>query len=159
GNHHAWRTLYGADLCWSDHSSKREKALLRIESIARLCRAVGQKGLVIVFDEAETIDQLWNIRSRLSAYSVLSRLCRMPAAWCVFGTTNRFDRSLETDLNNGACEAAGSQPRDFLFRWQRREFATVEPPTMDTKSARSLARAVTSLYGVAYDRDTMTTAV
>jgi BREX system ATP-binding protein BrxC/D len=85
--HAAWTILRGADLSWSDDASKREKALSRIAALARMCHAIGLKGLVLILDEAETIDQLWNIRSRLSAYHVLGRLFEMESLWCVLGST------------------------------------------------------------------------
>jgi hypothetical protein len=153
GNHPAWRIMQGADLCWSDHGSKREKALQRIQSLAAVCRSVGWKGLVLLFDEAETVDQLWNVRSRLSAYSVLHRLCGMRGVWCIFGITDRFQRTVEGDFgyvaSNNLLESPSGQ---FLRRWRAGDLSIVEPPKVDGNGARTLARAIATLYGTAYEQ-------
>jgi hypothetical protein len=151
GNHSAWRTLQGADLSWSDHASKRQKALDRIGALASLCRAAGLKGLVLLFDEAETVDQLWNVRSRVSAYSVLGRLCRTRHLWCVFGVTARFERTIEKDIQYAEGHVdQGSDAGCFLRHWQDRRFPLIRPPTIDSEAARTLARRIASLYADAY---------
>ncbi|UYN94003.1 MAG: DUF2791 family P-loop domain-containing protein [Enhydrobacter sp.] len=147
-NHPAWRQLYGADLCWSDSPSKRERALARIEAVACLFRAVGLNGLVLVLDEAETIDQLWNVRSRSCAYGVLERVCRMEATWCVLSTTMRFDRTVARDLDDAI--TTNSLAREFLATWRRGERRTVEPPTVDARNAQDLAAAIQLLYESAF---------
>jgi hypothetical protein len=151
-NHDAWAMLRGADLSWSDDASKREKALSRIASLACLCRAMGLKGLILILDEAETIDQLWNIRSRLSAYAVLGRLFRMESLWCVLGSTFRFDRTIRADLSSGVLTNAVMSPdaMSFLQGWKREQYQIIEPPVINRQGARELAGAVTSLYQLAY---------
>lgn len=151
GNHWGWRALQGVDLSWSDHSSKRNKALSRIGAIASLCCATGLKGLVLLFDEAETLDQLWNVRSRLSAYSVLGRLCRTRNAWCVFGITERFERTLDQDIGYAIADAELNTDSEYFLRmWRDRGFGLVEPPGIDSESARTLVGAIRSLYADAY---------
>src|SRR5206468_4028285 len=130
-----------------------EKALQRIQSLATLCRSIGSKGLVLLFDEAETVDQLWNVRSRLSAYWVLDQLCSMRGVWCVFGITNRFLRSVEADFGyaaaNNLLESGSGQ---FLRHWRTDNFRSVEPLKLDGHGARTLARAVATLYETAYEQ-------
>jgi hypothetical protein len=152
GTHPAWSILHGVDLSWSDHSSKRDKALARMECLGLLCRAVGLRGLVLLLDEAETIDQLWNARSRIAAYDVLGRLCRMDGVWCVFGTTLRFDRTIKRDIDAGflQMDLGSSAATDFLKRWQKGLFQLFEPPTISVRDAGILARAIKSLYEGAY---------
>jgi hypothetical protein len=152
GNHAAWATLRGADLSWSDDASKREKALSRIGALASLCRAIGLKGLILILDEAETIDQLWNIRSRLSAYAVLGRLFQMQTLWCVLGSTLRFGRTIRFDLSNGVLTNAVVSPtaESFLQAWELEKYQIIEPPTINRHGAHELARAITSLYQSAY---------
>ena len=152
GDHNVWNLLYGTDLCWSDHHSKRDKALSRIASIALLCRAVGLKGLVLMLDEAETIDQLWNIRSRISAYHVLGSLFQMDAAWCVLGTTLRFDRTIAVDIENNVLsyDLGSAEAPEFLRRWNRNQYQYFELPKIDSRHAKTLAGAVGSLYAAAY---------
>jgi hypothetical protein len=152
GDHEIWSLLYGMDLSWSDHHSKRDKALSRIASISMLCRAVGLKGLVLMLDEAETIDQLWNIRSRISAYHVLGSLFQMDATWCVLGSTMRFDRTITVDIENNilSYDLGSAEATEFLRRWKRNQYQYFEPPKIDSRHAKTLAAAVGTLYAAAY---------
>jgi hypothetical protein len=113
---------------------------------------MGLKGLVLILDEAETIDQLWNIRSRLSAYTVLGRLFQMEFLWCVLGSTLRFDRTIQADLSNDVLANAVVSPdaKSFLHGWKREQYHIIEPPVINRQGARELAMAVTSLYQLAY---------
>ena len=151
-NHAAWTILRGADLNWSDDATKREKALSRIAALARLCRAMGLKGLVLILDEAETIDQLWNIRSRLSAYHVLGSLFEMELLWCVLGSTFRFDRTIRSDISNDVLATAVMTPaaKSFLEGWRREQYKIMEPPAINRNGAQELAHTITSLYQTAY---------
>jgi len=147
-----WSVLLGADLRWSNYGYKRDQALARVEALAALFHEMGLGGLGLVFDEAETIDQLWNVRSRLTAYGVLGRLCKMKAVWCVFGVTKRFDQTIAYDL---ARDFAGHLPaspnaQSFLKSWSQGSFETVEPPEVDSRHARVLAKNIVRLYGEAY---------
>lgn len=148
----AWDTLYGVDLSWADYTYKREQATARIGSLGRLFAAVGMDGLIIVFDEVETIDQLWNVRSRMSAYSVMGQLCRLDAVWPIFGITERFDRTLNHDLDRGALQYdfTTNSASWFLRAWQRADFTVLEPPSVDARNARTLATTVAKLYESAY---------
>jgi P-loop Domain of unknown function (DUF2791) len=151
-NHAAWAILCGADLSWSDDAAKREKALSRIAALARLCHAIGLKGLVLILDEAETIDQLWNVRSRLSAYHVLGRLFEMESLWCVLGSTFRFDRTIRSDISNDVIATAVMTPaaKSFLQGWRREQYKIMEPPAINRNGADELAHTITSLYQTAY---------
>jgi len=152
-----WFMLMGGDIAWADYPYKRNEALERMSVLGRLFAAVGLGGLVLVFDEAETIDQLWNIRSRLSAYDVLGRLCQLPSVWCVFGITERFDRVIQNDLDNNAAalSTVGPDGAWFMRAWSRSQLPTVTPPIVDGTNARDLAKAVVGLYGIAYPNTTV----
>ena len=148
----AWSVLLGADLSWADYMYKREQALVRIGCLGKMFAAVGLGGLVVVLDEAETIDQLANIRSRMSAYGVLGRLCRLQSVWCLFGITERFDAIIHHDLERGALDYsfANEDAIWFLRRWKKGEFKTVKPPSLDVAGGRSLAVSILGLYATAY---------
>lgn len=150
GSHWAWWTLYGKDLSWSDHSSKREKALTRIRSLAGMCRAIDGGGLILILDEAETIDQLWNVRSRAKAYTVLEALSTMNALWCVLGTTQRFDLAIDRDLDHPSI--IEPEAVQFLRRWRSGSRNIIEAPSIDAKLATELATGVSLLYESAYGR-------
>ncbi len=147
-----WNTLLGSDLSWGDYPYKRAKALDRVQALSSMLRQVGLPGLVLTLDEAETIDQLWNVRSRLVAYEVLGRLTTMPGVWCVIGVTERFARTVEGDLARGLLDATDSpQPaRQFLRAWQDKAFDVIELPAIDRAMASTLARKVADLYHAAY---------
>ena len=63
-----------------------------LETTVSLCRAVGYKGVVFLFDEIECIaTQLSNFRSRLLSYQVMNTLIdgrRFPHAMFLFATTD-----------------------------------------------------------------------
>ncbi len=156
GDHALWGMLYGADLSWSDDQMKRERAISRIGALAQLCRALGLKGLVLVMDEAETIDQLWNVRSRVSGYYVLERMFQSDALWCVLATTMRFDRTIERDLESGILSLGltNNEALDFLKRWRSNQYQRFEPPMIDLRNAKKLAASIAEIYELAYGKVT-----
>ncbi|MGH8736738.1 MAG: BREX system ATP-binding domain-containing protein [Burkholderiales bacterium] len=53
---YAWNIFLGLDVGWSTYPYKRRAALARLNALAKMFGAVGLGGMVILFDEAETID-------------------------------------------------------------------------------------------------------
>ena len=152
GHDAAWAYLSGADLAWADYGYKKEQAIVRIGAIGRLMATLGYDGIVVTFDEAETLDQLWNIRSRLSAYGVLGHLCQLQSLWCVFGVTQRFERTVLSDINRGVLsyDFTSDNASWFLRSWGGDRFTRFEPPQVDGRNARTLAAKVLDLYSTAY---------
>ena len=150
-----WSILLGADLRWASYGYKRDLALERMDTLAGIFHGLGMGGLTLVFDEAETIDQLWNVRSRLTAYGVLGRLCRMKHVWCVFGITARFERVLSYDNARGFTDSPLASPdaRWFLKAWSDGSLDIVAPPEVTVEHARSLATSIAQLYSEAYGKD------
>lgn len=148
----AWFAILGGDLTWADYAYKRNDALARIAALGRFFTSVGLGGLTVVFDEAETIDQLWDIRSRKTAYNVLGALCRCPGLWPVFSITQRFERVVAADIWNGILKGTGlGEPGIwFLSAWSRRELPKVSPPSIDPTNAFELVQRIATLYSVAY---------
>src|SRR5205807_6103893 len=120
--------------------------------MARLLRALGFGGIVLLCDEAETIDQLWNVRSRLSAYAVLGDLCHLGAVCCVFGITERFDATVRSDLGRGTLDYPYAAPNAqwFLRGWRDGSFCTLEPPAINVAGAAQLSSTVFDFYESAY---------
>jgi len=145
--HFAWTTVLGGDVAWANYAYKRAKALERIAALGRLFRALGAPGLVLLFDEAETIDQLSNVRSRKGAYSVLGTLSRMDRVWCIFAVTKRFDHALGWDVP-GVLDDYGlsKDARWFLRKWDKGDLDVLDPPGVDRRAARVLAAKVEDLY-------------
>lgn len=145
--HFAWTTILGEDVAWANYAYKRAKALARIAGLGRLFRALGAPGLVLLFDETETIDQLWNVRSRKGAYEVLGELSRMDHVWCIFAVTARFDRAVDWDLPRVLSDDGLSKDaRWFLSSWEKGDLHVLDPPEVDQAAARSLAEKVQQLY-------------
>lgn len=108
-----------------------------------------------MFDEAETIDQLWNIRSRIAAYGVMGDLARTKTLWCLFGITERFERAIANDLQRGILRMASVTPAatSFLKAWERQEYQVIEPPEINADAATAIAQSVASVYEEAHDID------
>lgn len=156
----AWAIALGADIAWADYAYKKEQALARLEELSGICRRAGMHGLVILLDELETIDQLWNVRSRIGAYAVLGRLCRNPNILPVFAITERFDRVVDSDIDRGVASTDGiaSDARWFLAGWKRREWPQLVPPSFSLESATGILDRISSLYVSAYDSPALTVA-
>jgi hypothetical protein len=154
----AWAALLGGDLSWADYPYKRVQALSRLQSLTHMLRHGGFGSLAVTFDEVETIDQLWSVRSRLVAYDVLGQLVSMDGLWCLFGITDRFRRTVDADIGRGVTDWANASPaaRRFLTAWQRNGFEIVEPPAIDRQLGRTLAARVAGLYSQAYVVDEAT---
>jgi hypothetical protein len=117
-----------------------------------LSRRLGFSGVVATFDEAETIDQLWNIRSRLVAYDVLGRLCSMRSFWPVFGITDRFVRVIDSDLKRYGTDAqiASDYAGRFLKLWSVKGYDVLEPPKIGTTEGHELVDKVVRVYAKAH---------
>ena len=145
----AWDIVLGADLAPFD--GKRTKALDRVAELALLLRSVSGSGLVVVFDEVETIDQLWNRVSRLGAYETLGAFCAMQAAWVVFGVTERFQATINRDLENGLLNYATKIcAANCLRSWRDGVFQQIEPPPLTDDHAGELTTRVVHAYHAAY---------
>ncbi len=152
GEHPAWTTLLGGDLAWASYGYKRAQALRRLADVARLLRALGDGGLVLILDEVETIDQLWNVRSRLGAYATLGELASMDHVWCIFNITARFDAMTSRDLATGilANPTLSMEARRFLRSLDDGHVEAVSPPSVDRRGASELANRILNLYRQAH---------
>lgn len=146
----AWRILTGTDIAHSDYSYRRTKALLRLHWTTAFVRSLGAKGTVLLFDELETIDQLWNRLSRAKAYEALGGFLDAPGTWCVFGITERFLRVVREDARSDLYWRSSPQGRRFLSMWREGEEELVAPPSIGDEEARRLALIVESMYRSAY---------
>lgn len=150
GTSAAWRVLTGTDIAHSDYGYRRTRALLRLHWTTAFVRAAGAKGTVLLFDELETIDQLWNRRSRATAYEALGGFLEAPGTWCVFGITERFLRVVREDALSDLYWQASSQGRHFLKMWREGEEELIAPPKVAEGEALELAAVVEKMYRDAY---------
>lgn len=150
GTSQAWRILAGSDIAASDYGYRREKALTRLDWMARFLHLNGAAGTVLLLDELETIGQLWNRRSRATAYDVLGALVETPRTWCVFGVTERFLSIVYDDARSVVYGDGTPRARRFLDIWRHGNAELVAPPVIDEGDAERLAGAVATLYRRAY---------
>jgi len=148
--HPAWRVITGADIAGSDYSYRRGKALDRLTWLLRVLAMNAGKKVVLLIDELETIDQLWNRRSRAAAYEALGRLTEMRGALCIFGITERFTSIVEYDLSDRIRDVCSPAAIRFLSKWRKGDFEIMPPPTVNGNHVRTLANAVRSLYLTGY---------
>jgi hypothetical protein len=146
----AWRILTGTDIAHSDYAYRRAKAMNRLHWTTAFVRAAGAKGTVLLFDELETIDQLWNRRSRAVAYETLGGLLDAPGTWCVFGITERFLRVVRDDARSDLYWNASPRGRRFLALWRDGKARLVAPPEVAEDQALELAATVETMYREAY---------
>jgi hypothetical protein len=151
-DHYAWSVLLGLDLNWSDYSYKRRPAVNRLISLSYMFAAVGFGGIVVLFDETETIDQLYNIRSRLSAYSTIGSWSRAKHLWAVFGITERFGRTVEADhFKLFQVDSSPDEHAAWVLKgWRSDSFDIAKPPDVAEKFATEVAARVAKLYQEAY---------
>ncbi|HEX8434793.1 BREX system ATP-binding domain-containing protein, partial [Archangium sp.] len=152
-NEAAWSFLLGADLAWANYGYKRLQALDRLGWVARCFQGMGQGGLVLTLDEVETIAQLWNMRSRATAYGVLAHLFRTPGLGCLLGITERFDGVVAYDLSRGILDASwlSEDAYWFLSTWNSGGFERVSIPEFGSEQAEEMVLTIAQLYREAYD--------
>lgn len=150
GSSASWRILTGSDIAHSDYGYRRTNALRRLHWTTAFIRSLGAKGTVLLFDELETIDQLWNRRSRAGAYEALGGFLDAPQTWCVFGVTERFQRIVREDAHSDLYWLASPQGRRFLSLWRQGEAELIAPPSIGDHEARTLATIVESMYRNVY---------
>ena len=127
----------------------REKSAPAHSRFGDLSGAVGAGGLVLELDELETMDQLWNVRSRTGAYAVLGRLLVMKHVLPVFAVTDRFHRLISSDVEDrGILRAEFLSPdaRRFLVDWRSRHLPVVRPAIFTPDLARKLVDRIIQLY-------------
>jgi hypothetical protein len=146
----ALAVLSGSDLYWADYGYKRTKALARIEDMGSCLSSIGFGGLVLELDELETLEHLWNSRSRLGAYGVLGTLIKMPHLLPIFATTVRFRNLVESDIERGAIEKCNDSGREFLLGWTKRRYPILKSVQFTRELAHDLVIRVMELYQEAY---------
>ncbi len=149
----AWAIIMGTDLAAADYGYKRDKALHRMSHLGECLTAMGYGGLVLALDEAEMLEQLWNYRSRVGAYSTLGYLVSMKSVLPVFAVTERFERQIQQDIwsRNLLRDPYLSIPAaQFLTKWQSREFPRISPSPVTTALAGVLVVRIGDLYRSTY---------
>ena len=143
--------LEGRDLQLKNGILHYDQFYERVESIGRLCRAAGLKGVVWLFDELECISKfLVNRQSRFAAYSVLKQLIdsnRFHHSCFFFATTSEFRDRLAIefapyDRYEGAAE--------FVSCWRAAKYPVHSLKKLNRKDNLELLRSVRDAHAIAY---------
>jgi hypothetical protein len=80
--------------------------------------------------------------------------------WCVFGITERFERTVRSDVARKAAHWHGGDEAAswFLRAWDREEFDVISPPALDVRGAGELALAVEQIYSTGYPNGSVSVA-
>ena len=140
----ARQILFGTNLAWADYNYKKVKAINRLGDLGAYLKGIGFGGLMIQFDELETLAQLWNFPSRRSAYRILNSLTSLESVWPVFATTER----LNYYLNSDKYRTEDSEALSFLNRYN--DFPIIQPPVIDSELATELLTRIEKLYKSVY---------
>ncbi|HEX3660160.1 MAG TPA: BREX system ATP-binding domain-containing protein [Acidobacteriaceae bacterium] len=146
----SWGFILGEDLGWADYAYKREQAIERIYGLADCFRAINGGGILMLMDEVETIDQLWNHRSRAVAYSVMTSLSTMQPVWSIFAVTERFRTLVALDAARSHVDSVSHHARWLSNALANGAIHTFDTPRLDGACASRLAAAITALYLEAY---------
>lgn len=137
--------ILGTDLSWSSYTYKKEKALRRIDDLGSYLKNIGFDGLMIQFDELETIRQLWNSRSRQSAYKILNELSCLPNVLTVFASTDRFNDQLYKDQ----IRISDDRAQKFMNNYSSK-FPSLKPPVINKQLGIELLKRIHKLYQHVY---------
>ncbi len=122
-----------------------------------LANEVGFGGLVLLLDEAENINQQYDIRGRRKSYDTLSRFIHHPNILPIMFVTDRLLYQVEEDYERGRREGWSNwTPEAKAFVTRFREIEPVKPPVLTDHLAQTLVTSIESLYETAYSSATPT---
>ena len=144
--HWSFQVILGSDLSWAEYRYKKEKAIKRLDDLGSYLKYLGYAGLMIQFDELESVVQLWNIASRRSAYNTLNNLSSLENVWTVFATTEKLNSQIDADAKSGRIRT--EEAESFIKRYF--DFQVLEPPVLSQEYANTLLSRILKLYKEAY---------
>jgi len=145
--HWSFQVILGSDLSWAEYSYKKVKAIKRLDDLGSYLKYLGYAGLMIQFDELESVVQLWNIASRRSAYNTLNYLSSLENVWTVFATTEKLNSQINEDAKSGRIRTAEAE--SFVTRYF--DFPVLAPPSLSQEYANTLLSRILELYKEAYE--------
>jgi len=135
----------------------------RLKILSDLCRAIGLSGLVVLFDEVESIVTLLpNIRSRLKSYEILNKLIdgrEFPYCCFFFAVSPDFGHRLanwdfkyEYLIYKDYCPEGCK----FMGKWANNGVAIIKIPKINKVNNRDLLCKLRGLHEYAYSWNTNT---
>lgn len=140
------QVLMGNDIAWGSYPYQRAKAMRRLSDLGGLVKAIGMKGLMVQFDELETMNQLWNSVSRKGAYRVLNEICHLDDVWPIFAATETVNSMIASDANSMMTK--DKTVTSFFQTYF--DLPVVTPPVVDQVLAAELLDRIERLYRRVY---------
>ena len=156
---HTWekymKVIRGHDIY--NKPSAKIKAIERLSSLGSLIRALGYSGIVLQFDEVESIHTLLpNIRSRNGAYEFLNMLLlenKVPSCLSVFAITPDFGEGIDIDLDHYNALALSTSAQRFLQGWENNEIPIHKLRPWRTSTAVKMAVKLREIHGIGREWD------
>ena len=142
------KILLGGDLSWGDYNYFKNKAINRIVELGNLINVIGYTGIMIQFDEVETISQLWNVVSRRGAYRTFYSFLTSINIWPVFASTQKFYSLIISDYYSGILD------KDWMakkFAGSLLKIKIIHPPLINNDISRRLSNKICKLYNSVYE--------
>ena len=136
----------------------------RLQILTDFCRAIGLSGLVVLFDEVESIATLLpNILSRLKSYEILNKLTKpreFPYCCFFFAISPDFGRKVEIWDHRFEYESHKNYYPDgcrFMETWVNDGLNLIHIPKVDKASNRELCFKLKNLHELAYSWSSINT--
>jgi hypothetical protein len=136
-----------------DYPYQHPKSWSLVDSVATFLNKMGRGGLVVLLDEAENIDNQYDIRGRRKSYETLARMTQHPHILPVVFVTDRPLYQVEQDYQKGTIDGWRNWTPDA--RWFAGHFRALEPlrpPRLTDGLAEQLVASIERLYRIAYLR-------
>jgi len=155
GNEWGWLRAMGHLYRSPDYPYQHPKARRLFDSVARFLKEVGFGGLVLLLDEAENINQQYDIRGRRKSYDMLARFICHPNILPIMFITERLIYQVAEDYERGHGEGWYNwTPEAKAFVTSFLEIEPVKPPVLTGQLAEKLVANMESLYSTAYSAET-----
>jgi hypothetical protein len=134
------------------------EAFDRINALGSICQSVNLNGVVMLFDELESVCTLLpNIRSRMIAYEILDAFTSptlFPNSLFVFAATPDFEAQLRRDLSM-ATSYVSQYPRgvEFLIRWFKAGVNKLQLPYLSASEDVELCLKMRASHATGYQWD------
>lgn len=139
--------LMGNDIAWGSYQYQKAKAMKRLTDLGSLVKAIGMNGLMIQFDELETMNQLWNSVSRKGAYKILNEICGLDNVWSIFAATETVNSMIASDASSRMTK----DPAAMAFFQNYFNLPVIKPPNIDNALATELLDRIEKLYRRVYN--------
>jgi hypothetical protein len=146
-----WLQALGHNYRSPDYPYQHPKSRALLEEIATFLNDIGMGGLVLLLDEAENINQQYDIRGRRKSYDTLARFMEHPHILPIMFVTDRLHYQVEEDCERGEevdWDNWTLESEEFVTRF--RDLEPMRPPRLTDRTAEKLVSNIHGLYRTAY---------